>query len=434
MSEQARACAAYFRSRSGYQRILTELLKKYRSYGRPAGIIRLDDASQEECDALRGIFGRPFSPPLRFQVIQFEEALQTSYFQGVFLKGVTLKEVLEIYFDTEVRTKNELREAENIRFSATLAQVLKQTDNDTCIRWLQSLREPQGNGYQLLRREVLNNPDATQRSLLQACGSFDWLEQHTQGAVRLAVLSAQATSNPHALDSGTLCGKLFLYLLAFRSGKEIPESAEQRDSLYYDNGILCDSISSLVTQVGLVLCVCAEKGEHPGYRLFREKQEICTLSLSSLSRLTGIRSSSGRAYIVENEMVFTQLCDRSNQFHSPLICTSGQPSVAALRLLDLLAAEDTQFFYSGDFDGKGLSIAAQLSSRYPKLLHPWHMTPNDYDQCRSDVELSKPSRSLLQGCTGTTLEASAKAVGQFGLVGYQELLIPQLEMDLIETP
>ena len=107
MSEQARACAAYFRSRSGYQRILTELLKKYRSYGRPAGIIRLDDASQEECDALRGIFGRPFSPPLRFQVIQFEEALQTSYFQGV-----SLKEVLEIYFDTEVRTKNELREAE----------------------------------------------------------------------------------------------------------------------------------------------------------------------------------------------------------------------------------------------------------------------------------------------------------------------------------
>ncbi len=68
-----------------------------------------------------------------------------------------------------------------------------------------------------------------------------------------AVLSAQATSDPHALDSGTLSGKLFLYLLSFRSGLEFPEKAEQRDSLYYANGILCDSISSLVTQVGLVL-------------------------------------------------------------------------------------------------------------------------------------------------------------------------------------
>lgn len=432
MSEQARACEAYFRSRPGYQRILSELLKKYRSYGRPAGIIRLDNATTEECDALRGIFGRPFSPPLQFQVIQFEAALQTSYFQGISLKGVTLKEVLEVYFDTKIRTKNEQREAENSRFSAILAQVLKLTDNDTCIRWLQALREPQGSGYQLLRREALKNPEATQRSLLQACRSFDWLEQHTQGAIRLAVLSAQATSNPHALDSGTLCGKLFLYLLASCSGKEVPENAEQRDSLYYDNGILCDSISSLVAQVGLVLCV--EKGEHPAYRLFRENHEICTLSLSSLSKLTGVYSLSGRAYIVENEMVFTQLCDHSDQFRSPLICTSGQPSVAALWLLDLLAAEDTQLFYSGDFDGKGLSIAAQLSSRYPKLLHPWRMTPNDYDQCRSDVGLSKPSRSLLQGCTGTTLEKSAKAVGQFGCVGYQELLIPQLEMDLIETP
>ena len=62
MNDQARACAAYFQSRPGYRRILSELLKKYRSYGRPAGTIRLDDATQEECDAARSIFGRPFSP------------------------------------------------------------------------------------------------------------------------------------------------------------------------------------------------------------------------------------------------------------------------------------------------------------------------------------------------------------------------------------
>lgn len=28
----------------------------------PAGTIRLDDATQEECDAARNVFGRPFSP------------------------------------------------------------------------------------------------------------------------------------------------------------------------------------------------------------------------------------------------------------------------------------------------------------------------------------------------------------------------------------
>lgn len=256
--------------------------------------------------------------------------------------------------------------------------------------------------------------------------------QRPKSPVRLAVLSAEATSDPHALDGETLSGKLFLHLLTFRSGSEFPESAEQRDRLYYENGILCDSISSLVTQVGLVLHI--EAGEHPAYRALRQRNELCTLSLAGLSTLTGAESPVGRAYIVENEMVFTQLCDRATQFSSPLICTSGQPSVAALRLLDLLAASRTALFYSGDFDGKGLSIAAQLCARYPGLLKPWHMDAGDYDRCRSDKSLSDTSLSLLQGCAGTALEQIAHLVGRHRHAGYQELLIPQLEADLIETP
>lgn len=427
MNEQAMACAAYFQSRPGYRRILSELLKKYRSYGRPAGTIRLDDATQEECDAARSIFGRPFSPPLRFRAVQFEAALQELRFGKV-----SLKKVLESYFDTEIRTNSEVREAENSRFSTMIAQILEQTNNRTCIRWLQALKEPQGNGYKLSRREVAKDPEGTRRALLQVCRSLDLLEQRGQSMVRLAVLSAQATSDPHALDSGALCGRLFLHLLSFRSGLESPANAEQRDSLYYENGILCDSISSLVTQTGLVLLAGTE--EHPACRLFRQRQEMCTLSLANLSGLTGACSPSRKAYIVENEMVFTQLCDHASQFHSPLICTSGQPSVAALRLLDLLAGEGTQFFYSGDFDGKGLSIAAQLCARYPNLLKPWHMGTGDYEQCRSDISLSESSRALLQGCVGTALEAASETVRQFGRAGYQELLIPLLETDLTETP
>ena len=427
MNDQARACAAYFQSRPGYRRILSELLKKYRSYGRPAGTIRLDDATQEECDAARSIFGRPFSPPLRFHAAQFEAALQELRFGKV-----SLKEVLESYFNTEIRTNSELREAENSRFTTMMTQILKQTDNSLCIRWLQTLKDHQGDGYQLPRREAAKDLDGTRHALLQACRSLDLLEQRTQGMVRLAVLSAHATSDPHALDSGTLCGKLFLRLLSFRSGLAVPANAEQRDRLYYENGILYDSISSLVTQTGLVLL--AGTAEHPACSLFRQRREIYTLSLANLSGLTGARSPSGKVYIVENEMVFTQLCDHVSQFHSPLICTSGQPSVAALRLLDLLAREGTQLFYSGDFDGKGLSIAAQLCVRYPTLLKPWHMEIADYDQCRSDILLSKSSRSLLQGCVGTALEAAAEAVKQFDRAGYQELLIPLLETDLTETP
>lgn len=161
--------------------------------------------------------------------------------------------MLELYFDTEIKTKRELRQSLDSCFSAVLTQAMAQIDSDTCAQWLQTLSGSQGSGSQLLRREAAKNPGTAQLSLLQACRGISQLERHNGGAVRLAVLSAQATSNPHALDNGTLCGKLFLYLLAFRAGRDFPGSAEAREELYYENGILCDSISSLVTQVGLVL-------------------------------------------------------------------------------------------------------------------------------------------------------------------------------------
>ena len=46
MNEQARACAAYFQSRPAYRRILSELLKKYRSYGQLASSSRMVPAGR----------------------------------------------------------------------------------------------------------------------------------------------------------------------------------------------------------------------------------------------------------------------------------------------------------------------------------------------------------------------------------------------------
>lgn len=427
MSSEARECAEYFRSRPEFQRILEELRKKYQRYGRCAGIVCLEDATREECEAARSIFGRSFTPPLRFKTADFERSLQQTVFHDV-----SLREVLELYFGAEIQTRKQARQLRENQFSDLLRRLREQVTDDACLAWLDTLGESGSGAGSLIRRAAAEDPEQTERQVLQACQAVQLLHQQDTPAVRLAVLSARATTDPHALDGGTLSGKLFLYLLAFRAGREYPAGAEQRDRLYFDSGILCDSISSLVSQTGLILDL--EQGEHPAYRLLRERHEICTLSLAVLTGLSGVRSPSGRVYIVENEMVFTQLCDQSAVFHSPLICTSGQPSVAALRLLDLLAADQTRLYYSGDFDGKGLSIAAQLWIRYPGLLRPWRLTPEDYAGCRSTVPLGEASRSLLQGCAGTALEDTAAAVEDGGYVGYQELLIPALEADLARPP
>ena len=295
MKEQVRECVEYFQTCPGYHRILIALRQKYERFGRAAGTVQLPDASDAECEAARRLFGRPFSAPVRFQASKFEDALQQTRFQGV-----CLKEVLEAYFGVELKTNREVQETQNRRLASILDQAAKNARGEMSAQWVHALKERQGGGYSLLRREAAKDPESTQTDLLRACRSMDWLELKSKDPIRLAVLSAAATSDPHALDSGTRCGKLFLHLLSFRSGLSNPgANAEQRDDLYYQNGILCDSISSLVTQVGLILST--ETGEHPAYRLLRQRHEICTLSLASLSHVRGAVSPSGRVYIVENE-------------------------------------------------------------------------------------------------------------------------------------
>ena len=146
---------------------------------------------------------------------------------------------------------------------------------------------------------------------------------------------------------------------------------------------------------------------------------VCTLTPLLLSKL------------VENQMVFSQLCDDAPSFHSPLICTSGQPQTAVLRLLDLLDLSGTEFFYSGDFDGKGLSIASQLLKRCPRHLRLWHMGPEDYEKSRSEKDLTQRSAQLLHHCD-QRLEPTAQAILQSSKAGYQELLLPELRRDLTE--
>lgn len=120
MNELTADCAAFFKARPAYHRILELLLQKYKSFGRTAGAICLSDATSEECDAARALFGRTFSPPLRIKTADFEAALQDTPFHGV-----VLKEVLECYFDTVIQTKHQLSE----QMDTQMLRIIEQAKN-----------------------------------------------------------------------------------------------------------------------------------------------------------------------------------------------------------------------------------------------------------------------------------------------------------------
>lgn len=421
----AKACAAYFAERPAYQRIMEEMLRKYRGLGRVGGQIYLTHATDDERQAARAVFGRPFSNPLKFKLQEFEVALQATPY-----KGISLPELLEAYFGTQILTRQEEHKEKEHSLSELISKVSGEVDNQTCRRWLRSLMETRSGGYMLVRRSLESGE--TESALTHACKSVAWLEEHTGEVIRLAVLSARITSDPHTLDSNTMAGKLLLHLLAFSQAARFPSDAEQRDMLYYKAGILCDSISSSVTQLGLILSAGEE--EHPAYRYFRQSYEVCTLTLTNLANLSTASSPSHHVYLVENQMVFSQLCDHASEFHSPLICTSGQLQVAVLRLLDMLAASGTTFHYSGDFDGGGLSIADRLTVRYPGLLELWHMSSKDYAAACSEKELGEISIRNLHDLSYKALNETAAAILEKGYAGYQELLLSAMLKDLTETP
>ena len=423
--EQRDACAQYFRERPGYGRILEAMLEKYRGLGRVGGDICLQDAGAAECEAARALFGRSFTPPLRLSLQAFEAALQDTKYCGV-----TLPELLEAYFGAPIQTKKAQSAQRDAAYHAALAEGKEAAECEVCLRWLDALEERGTGGEQLLRQYVAQGIGA--RILCQTCAAVNWLESHGEAPVRLAVLSARATTDPHALDGSTPGGKLFLYLLAFRAGCAVPLGAEGRDALYFRNGILCDSISSSVTQIGLMLGT--EDGEHPAFRAFRLRKESCTVNLTNLARLTEAKSPSGAVYLVENQMVFSQLCDCAAEFRAPLICTSGQLQVAVLRLLDLLGDSGMRFYYAGDFDVGGLSIASRLLERYPGKLHLWHMGTEDYAVCRSEVAVDSTRLDALENGLHPELKTLLFALRKHGQAGYQELLLPQLLHDLTTTP
>lgn len=425
MINLAGECAEYFRHTPGFERIMHQLLIRYRRNGHAAGTIRLVDPSQQERDALCGLFGRAFLDDVKFKVQDFQSALQSSRFAGV-----DLKEVLEVYFHTSIHTSREIKNKKEQQFEQMLESAYRVARSDTCKSWLDAIKaKHKDRGYLLVLKEMSKDLQAATTSICKAVWAMDELEYQTRPMLRLAVFSAQATTDPHALDSDTFCGQLFLHLLSMKLNRPYPAAAEARDEVYFENGILCDSISSTVTQVGLVLR--ERQDEHPAFREFRKRNECCTLSLTNLNNISSAESPSRKAFLIENQMLFSQLCDQAKDFHSPLICTSGQLQVAVLRLLDMLVASGATLHYAGDFDGGGISIAVKLLSRYPNNLHLWHMSADDYERCKSDVSISESSRSLLKSADGTILEPIADFVQEAGCAGYQELLLDRLLSDLL---
>ena len=190
--------------------------------------------------------------------------------------------------------------------------------------------------------------------------------------------------------------------------------AYKRQKSYLLAGILIDDISNYA----LLYNVHAIKknGElHRGMDGFCQEKNMVQVPLTVLSEWERIECVDHEIFIVENPSVFALICGEKS-----CMCMNGQPRLAGLLVLELLAKSGTKVYYSGDLDPEGILIAQKLSQYYRGTFCYWHMTPFDYEQCRSKEIISEKRKKMLQKITDERLLPVVDAVTKYGVAGYQE--------------
>lgn len=425
-------CASYFRKNKAYSRMFMELKKKYIKYGKLSGKIFLENLSEAECSALGAVFGRSLLPgDFSFSVSQLQAALDETKYHDV-----EVGMLVEKYFHEKIQSDSQKREEKtelNKRFwEALLCEAENRFGEDARgTLWLNAVWEQRKYGYHLIIREREKSGDDIKEALMEVCGALSYLSRgdgNGKKNVRLAVLGAEITKNPHCFDRQNAAGRLLISALSFTYKTEEPKAQEDILALYYMAGIHPDDISSYTTCYGIRFY--EGDREHEAYRYFIERGEKYVLTLSNLSRLTRADSIRKTVFMIENQMVFSQVCEEMRGEEYSVVCTSGQLRTASLFLIDLLLKSGCRLYYCGDIDPEGIEIADRVIARGSGQVFPWRMTAKDYYRSISDERLTENRLKRLYKIADARLRELADLLKEEKRAGYQERLIDLMVEDI----
>ncbi len=414
-----RDCLIYFRSNPVWKRLLRGFWEKYRSYGAFSGSVILRGLAEDEVGELEGFFAKNFhgKKSVSISAGRFSRALADSRFAQVLPERL-----LTLYFGREPvakRMEQQIRDQAREKIVADLMDMYRGTVAATLfpellavVNSVRTASDEEWKGQLILGVEVLNQ-----------------LPYRTDETLYLAVFATRMTGNPHAFDPDRPQGR-FVYQLIQRELAArgcLPHKSElfpafYRKKCFLEVGILLDDVSNYTMLSG----VRAQKkcgGYHAGLEGFFTEHDMVQVPLSVLNRWERIICTDNRIYIVENPSVFAEICGYSQKKRS-CMCMNGQPRLAGLVALELLAAAGTSVYYAGDFDPEGLLIAQKLAHYYRDALHGsfdyWHLTPEDYRMSCSGEVISEKRLKMLDRITDAALLPVAQLMRETGLAGYQE--------------
>ena len=371
-------CLAYFGQSLVWKKVLRGFREKYSSYGRFGGKVVLKNLKSQDIEELEGFFGKSFhgQKSVTVSAEKFRQALEVSRY-----KNMTPEWLLENFFEEPLLGKQEqklLRQQEKERIWENFRKSYEGMPIETVEESLENIVKDSED------RELTE----WERLLRLGAEMYNHLPYRQSEKLYLAVFAAMLTGNPHAFDNGTADGNFLYQIIQMdmesRSIKiEASEifPAYKRQKSYLMAGIMLDDISNYA-MLYQVQAVKKDGSIHQGMAGFAREQHIVQVPLAVISEWELLRCSQDEIYIVENPSVFAVLCGKEKEKNTrrAYMCMNGQPRLAGLMVLELLAKSGTKVYYAGDLDPEGILIAQKLSRYYKGEFHYWHMETEDYEK------------------------------------------------------
>lgn len=424
MEKTLKECVSYFKNNRGYKKIFQQMREKWRSYGKISGNIILNNPTLEEREAIKKFLGIVSdNKKIKFKMSDFEKGLKESRFNNV-----ELIELLEEYFQEKIIYQKEEKkfiEEERIRFFENIRAKLKVESlyNKEIEKLLDTI---------ILEKSYLfkygEDNFETERMIFLSLKAVNYLSNLDE-RIKIAILGAEIAKSPHYFDRGSIAGNFLIYLLCLLFDIEETKGAENILEVYYKANIEVDSISNYVACFGIRLYTKLE--EHGAYREFIKNSEEYLVTLSNLSKIVKADSDNKKVFIVENQMVFSYLCEYFKNKNISILCTSGQLKTAALILIDMLCEAGCKIYYSGDFDPEGIEIAEKLIQR-DKNIVPWCFSKENYKMSISENIISDERLKKLDKIENAYFKELIEEIKIEKKAGYQELLLDKMIKEIKE--
>ena len=413
--------ANYLKTHPEYHRVLELIKEKYVKSGILSGRVLLENLSAKEAIELGSIDQKLYSSKSgSLSVKKFITYISSGKFEDI-----DFLQVLNLYFGKELVSRKTIRAHKEKEKELYFNDQLNSLKGDGTKKWFSQVLSTKKFGYTLLLKNYTVSPKALKKDLKFLDHALQYIEDNPLGAIPLPAFSSLITRNSHYFDLGSKGGKLLINALCFLREIPLVTSAEEISTLLLSFGILKDEISNQVMTYGL-LVQDENRVENPGYAWFRGQGEPLALTAYNLKSLQIVQGTKDKAFVFENPAVFYDLLIRYKEYSikPTLICTSGQPTLSALTLLDLMVENGTFIYYSGDFDPEGLQMADSLKRRYDTRLEFLEMTVSNYHKIKSEISIVSRLNKL-DRITSEKLLPLVEELRSYKTAGYQELLMEE---------